>query len=74
MRERRGFTVAAGLLTAAVVGSACEQPEATAVPDVGSPLFWVGCSTTDSALPTTVFAGSVVPLSWSGSGQVSTQA
>ncbi|HLB37914.1 MAG TPA: hypothetical protein VJL31_15180 [Gemmatimonadales bacterium] len=43
MRERRGFTVAAGLLTAAVVGSACEQPEATAVPDVGSPLFWVGC-------------------------------
>jgi len=42
MHKRRNLTLAAGLLTAAVVGWACEQP-ATALPQLVSPLFWEGC-------------------------------
>ena len=42
MHRRRNLTLATGVLTAAVVGWACEQPAAV-LPRIGSPLFWEGC-------------------------------
>jgi len=43
MPKRRKLTLAAGVLTAAVVGWACEPPEPVAAPEVAGPLFHVGC-------------------------------
>lgn len=39
MRKRRNITLAAGLVAAALVASACERAETPAAPDVGTPSF-----------------------------------
>ena len=39
MRKRRNMTLAAGLVTAALVAWACERSETPAAPDVGAPSF-----------------------------------
>ena len=42
MDYRRRITLAAGMIGAALVGWACERPNAATTPDIGKPLLWEG--------------------------------